>query len=151
MNTTTLLHIGGAYHVAWALFDLCWPILWNWKKTLASLDDLQRRLPYLLSRGIAALYLGIAYLSLFRTSDLLSTDIGRDVLIFVSALWLGRLFFQFMYFGFWGKANRQKFERDLYRFPPRRMSNQAFANVFVPIFVLGIVCYVVPLWAVIRS
>lgn len=151
MDIKIFLYCGGIYHLAWALFDALWPVVWNWKKTLEPLDDLQRRLPYLLSRGIVALYLGIAYLSFFRTEELVHTNIGRDILIFVSALWIARTFFQLWYFGLFGKANRQRFDRELYRMPFRTVSTQTLANAFLPIFGFGIACYVAPLVILLKS
>jgi hypothetical protein len=151
VNIATFLFWGGIYHLAWALFDALWPILWNWKKTLEPLDDLQRILPYLLSRGIVVLYLGIAYLSLFKPAELLNTSIGRDILVFVSALWIARFGLQLWYFGLLGKANRLNIDKDLYRMPFRNLSTQTYANAFLPIFAFGIACYLIPLISVFRA
>ena len=38
MKIEILLYIGGIFHLIWALFDLLWPKLFNWKETLASLE-----------------------------------------------------------------------------------------------------------------
>jgi len=140
----TLIYLGGAYHLAWAVFEACWPILFNWKKTLEPLDDVLRALPYLMSRGIVGLYLGIAYFSFFRTEELLHTELGWSLLVFISAIWTFRSIMQIQWFGFLGKANTLRFDRESYRFPLGKLSNQAICNIFMLIFTFGISCYAVP-------
>ena len=145
------LYLGGAYHLAWVIFESLWPILWNWKKTLEPVDDLQKLLPRLTSRGMVALYLGIAYLSFFQTSALLSTALGRDILIFVVAIWTARTILQIWYFGLIGKANAMRLDRDSYRLPFRNTPPQVFTNAFLIVFAFGIMCYAVPLIHLLRS
>ncbi len=151
MDLETLVILGGAYHLAWVVFEALWPVIWNWRETLEALDDLQRLLPRLTSRGMCALYLGIAWLSLFRTSDLLATEMGRDVLVFVSAIWTARLGLQVWYFGLFGKANGLEIRREQYRIPFQSLSVQTVTNAFIGVFLFGITCYLVPLVAVLRS
>jgi len=104
MRVEILLYIGGVFNLAWAIFDYFWPQFFNWKETLASLDDLQRILPPLTSRMLTVLYLGVAYISFFHASDLINTDLGRTFLIFISIYWAVRAILQAHYFGF-KKAN----------------------------------------------
>ncbi len=145
MDTEVLIYIGGVYHLAWATFDSLWPIAFNWKKTLKPLDYVQRTLPYIVSRLLVVLYLGIAYLSLFRTSELLHTDLGRDILIFISAYWIIRAVMQVQFFGLFGKANTVSMDRDAYKMPLSSISNQTAMNLFLLVFLFGIACYAIPL------
>ena len=117
----------------------------NWKITLKPLDYFQRTLPYIISRLLVVLYLGFAYLSFFRTSELLHTDLGRDILIFISAYWIIRAVMQVQYFGLFSKSNTISIDRDPYKMPVGNISNQTLSNLFLLVFMFGIACYVVPL------
>ena len=104
MRTEFILYIGGIFNLMWAVFDFFWPKFFNWKETLASLDDLQRIMLPLTSRMLTVLYLGITYISFFHASDLIKTELGRMFLIFISIYWAVRAILQVRYFGF-KKAN----------------------------------------------
>ena len=104
MRTEYLLYLGGIFHLLWAVFDFFWPKFFNWKETLASLDDLQRIMLPLTSRMLTVLYLGVTYISFFHASDLINSDLGRMFLIFISIYWAVRAILQVRYFGF-KKAN----------------------------------------------
>ena len=85
MDSKLFIYAGGVYHVSWAVFDSFWPVIFQWKKRLSGLDDLNRVLPYITSRLLIVLYLMLAYISFIHTSDLLETRLGRTVLIGVSS------------------------------------------------------------------
>ena len=144
MNPETLIICGGVYHLAGAAWDGTWPWLWNWRVTLKPLDDLQRILPNLLSKLMITFYLGVGYLSLFHTTELVSTSLGRAVLIVIAVFWMVRTAMQIFYFGFMGKANALKIDRDQYRMPFPKMSNQTFANILLLLMLFGMTCYLVP-------
>ncbi len=145
MKIEVFVYGGGIFHLGWALFDSLWPKVFNWKKTLAPLDELQRSLPYILSRLLVLLYLGFAYLSFLQTEALLGSDIGRSILIFISVYWTVRTVMQIQFAGLFGKANKFVVDKSDYGFPINSdMSNQALSNVFVAVFLLGIALHLVP-------
>ena len=100
MNIELFLYVGGIFNLIWAIFDFFWPQFFDWKERLASLDDVHRVLLPLTSRMLVVLYLGITYISFFHASDLLTTDLGRSCLIFISSYWAIRAILQIHYFGF---------------------------------------------------
>jgi hypothetical protein len=105
LTTEISLYIGGIFHLIWAIFDFFWPKFFNWKETLASLDDLQRIMLPLTSRMLTVLYLGVTYISFFHASELISTDLGRTFLLFIAMYWAVRAILQAHYIGF-KKANK---------------------------------------------
>jgi hypothetical protein len=146
MKAETLLYIGGAFHLIWVVFDLLWPKLFNWKETLAPLDDLQRVLLPIASKLLVLIYLGIAYVSFLHTSDLMNTDLGRALLLFITAYWAVRAILQVRYIGF-DKANEfnVSFSSLAPFFPYNRMSNRAFSYYLMTIFIITMALYSIPL------
>lgn len=142
MKIEILIYIGGLLNLVWAVFDFFWPKLFNWKETLASLDDLQRILLPLTTRMLVVLYLGVTYISLFHASDLISTDLGRTFLIFVSVYWAARAVLQIHYMGF-GRAN--EFNVTFSSFVPFvKLSNRAISYLFFFEFLIISALYFVP-------
>jgi hypothetical protein len=144
MTIEILLYIGAVYHLAWALFDFFWPRIFNWKKTLAPLDDIQRILPPITSRMLVVLYLGIAYISLFHAKELLVTDLGRTFLIFVSVYWAVRAILQVRYIGF-RKANEFNVSFSSYapKLPFKNVSNETVSIILFTEFVAASTLYLV--------
>jgi hypothetical protein len=144
MTIEILLYIGAVYHLAWALFDFFWPKIFDWKETLASLDDIQRTLPPLTSRMLVVLYLGIAYISLFHTKELLVTDLGRTVLLFVSVYWAVRAILQVRYIGF-RKANEFNVSFSSYapNSPFKNLSNKTISSILLIEFVTASTLYLI--------
>jgi hypothetical protein len=144
MTIEMLLYIGAVYHLAWALFDFFWPKLFDWEQTLASLDDIQRILPPLTSRMLVVLYLGIAYVSLFHQKELLVTDLGRAVLIFVSVYWAVRATLQVRYFGL-RKADgfNVSFSSYVPNSPFKNLSNNTISLIFLIEFITASVLYLI--------
>jgi hypothetical protein len=146
MKIEVLLYIGAFFHLIWAVFDFFWPRFFNWKETLASLDDLQRVIPPLTSRMLVVLYLFVAYVSLFHASDLTATELGRSILLFVSVYWAVRAILQVKYIGF-DKANRFDIAFSSYApsSPLRRMSNKQLSYLLFAEFLLISALYLIPL------
>jgi hypothetical protein len=133
-----LVYCCGIYHVIAVLFDASWPVLFNWKKTLAKVDAVQRSLPYITSRLLMVLYAGIAYLAFFRTHELLNTGLGHSILVFISAFYVVRSVLQVKIFGVFGKANNLDVAHGDYGFPMNiGLSHQSKSNIFLAIFILG--------------
>jgi len=139
-----LVYIGAFYHLGWALFDFVWPRIFDWKETLAPLDDFQRILLPITSRLLVVLYLGIAYICLFHTEELMGTDLGRTFLVFVSAYWAVRAVLQVHYFGF-RKAN--EFNVSFSSYAPisflKNISNETISSILFTEFLMASALYFV--------
>jgi hypothetical protein len=145
MKIEALVYIGAIFHLAWALFDFFWPRFFNWKETLASLDDIQRVIPPLTSRMLVVVYLSIAYVSVFHAGDLLATELGRTILLFVSVYWLVRGILQVYYIGF-EKANNFNITFSSYIPHPlfRSMSNKLISYLLFIEFLVISGLYLIP-------
>jgi hypothetical protein len=145
MKIEVLLYIGAIFHLAWAVFDFFWPRFFNWKETLASLDDIQRVLPPITSRMLVVVYFSIAYISLFHTADLIATDLGRKILFFVSLYWVVRAIVQVYYIGF-EKANEFNVTFSSYApySPFRSMSNKFISYLLFTEFMIISGLYLIP-------
>jgi hypothetical protein len=142
MKTEIFIYVGGAYHILWAVFDITWPRLFNWKEALEPLDDLHRVLLPITSRLLVVVYLGVAYISFFHASELISTDLGRAFLVFVSIYWATRAVMQVHYLGF-KKANELNVEFSSY-FPVVNLSNKTVSYIFFIEFLIMIALYFIP-------
>jgi hypothetical protein len=145
MEVAILFYLGGIYHIGWAVFDLLWPRLFNWKITLAHLDDFNRAVLYISGRLLVLLYLYIAWVSFSYNSDLLSTAIGKTIPVFVVIYWAFRAIMQIQFFGF-RKANTLNIKVSDGNFPPpiNRMSNQTLSTIIFGIMIFGILIYLIP-------
>ena len=141
-----ILFAGGIYHIGWAIFDSSWPKLWDWKRTLSQLDDFNRGLLYILSRLLVLLYLYIATLSFFFQDELLNTNIGKTILIFMAVYWTFRAFMQIQFYGF-ARADKMNIKVSEVSLPApiNRLSNRALSIVFFAIMLVGILLYLLPL------
>jgi len=142
MKTEIFLYIGGVFNLIWATFDFFWPKFFNWKEALAPLDDLHRILLPLTSRMLVVFYLGVAYISFFHASELISTDLGKTFLVFVSIYWAVRAVLQIHYLGF-KKANEFNVAFSSY-FPIVNISNKTISYMFFIEFLIISALYFIP-------
>ncbi len=140
-----ILISGGIYHLCWALFDSFWPHFFAWKRTLAKLDDINRSLLYIVSRLLVLLYLYIVTLAFFFQDELMTTVIGKTVLVFMTVYWTFRAIMQIQFFGF-ARAGRMniRFSDLNYPAPINRLSTQAASALFFVIMLAGIALYLIP-------
>lgn len=131
MNTEILIYIGGAYQLLWALSHLLFPKQLDWENTLAALDDFNRILMLIFSKLLLVFYLGTALICFVYARELLDTDIGTAVLIFLSSYWIVRAFLQVQYFGF-RKANALNVQLS-----SSGVSNQTISCILFILFLLG--------------
>ncbi len=140
-----VLIAGVIYHLCWAIFDSFWPHLFAWKRTLSKLDDINRSLLYILSRLLVLLYLYVAFLSFFYQRELLETELGQSILIFVGVYWTFRAFMQIQFFGF-ARANKMNIQLTELNYPApvNRWSNRAASTAFFVIMAAGAALYLAP-------
>lgn len=145
MDTKVLIYAGGVYHLCWAVFDSFWPIILNWKKRLSALDDLNRVLPYITSRLLVVLYLMLAYISFFHTSELIEARLGKTMLFFVSIYWIVRFVMQIQFMSI---KKVKQFDVKVSDFslpsPFNKLSNQSFTIMLFVTFLIGIALYLIP-------
>ncbi len=145
MDVAILFYLGGIYHIGWAIFDLFWPKLFNWKTTLANLDDFNRAVLYISGRLLVLLYLYLAWVSFYYGPELLITGPGKTIPLFVVIYWTYRAVMQVQFFGF-RRANtlNVKVSNGNFPSPINKMSNQSLSTVVFGIMIIGILLYLLP-------
>ena len=147
MKIEILLYIGGIFHLIWALFDMSWTRLFKWKETLAPLDDVNRVLLPILNKLLVVIFLAFAYISFFHTSELINTDVGTTLLLFIIIFWIVRTIEQLYYFRF-SQVDKLNVSVSSFApfFPFNKMSNRGILYYyFFIVFILMIALYLVPL------
>ena len=92
------LYIGGALHIAWAIFHLMFPRIFKWPERLAELDPLNRAIYQVLNLCLVFGLAAVAYLSFTFAPDLIGSPLGRKILGIIGVFWLFRTSLQFRFF-----------------------------------------------------
>ena len=95
---TTLIYIGGALHIAFALFHIYFWKLFNWKESLRKTTPVNKAVMQVMNLCLIYFFLALAYLSFFHAPDLIAGDFGKTVLAVIAFFWLLRLVWQFEFF-----------------------------------------------------
>lgn len=95
----TLLFIGGIYHLAFAAFHVLFWKLFRWKDDLSSLTVINRGVMQILNLRLIFVFLVFAYVSFFHSTELLTTGVGKVLLLANALFWLGRAIEQIFFFG----------------------------------------------------
>ena len=122
MEHETLIYIGGGLHIFFAIFDLFWPKVFNWKETLSPLDDVNKSLLKIANKLLIVVYLIFAYISFFHATELLTSGLGKSLLFAISMYWLIRAVMEPIFFSLKEKEHL----------------------IFFGIFILTLSMYVVP-------
>jgi hypothetical protein len=138
MTSEILIYIGGAYQLVWALAHFLFPRLLNWDNALATLDDFNRILMLIFSKLLLVFYLVTALICFILARDLLDTDIGLAILIFLALYWLVRALLQVQYFGF-RKANTLNVQLS-----SSDVSNQTISYILFITFLIGFGLFLAP-------
>ena len=122
MNTESMILIGGIYSVAFAIFHLMFWRLFRWKKDLVSLNIVNRGVMQILNLCLTFVFLIFAYISIFHSLELLTTNIGKSLLLLISVFWFLRAIEQIIFF---------------------RLKKKASVALFV-VFIVGVMIYLYP-------
>ncbi len=114
---------GGVFNLGFAVFHLFFWRLFDWKRDLASLTAVNRSVMQILNLCLTFLLLVMAYVSLFLRQAMLSTELGKALLIAFALFWFLRMLEQVFLF---------------------EVKNRLSA-VFTLIFLLGSILYILPI------
>lgn len=117
-----LLIAGGIYNLGFAVSHPFFWRIFDWGRDLASLTAVNRSVMQILNLCLTFLLFFMAYVSLFMREPMLSTDLGRALLIAIAMFWFLRMLEQIFLF---------------------EVRNRLSA-VFAMIFLVGSVLYIVP-------
>jgi hypothetical protein len=93
-----LIKFGGFYNLAFAVFHILFWKIFDWKSELSKVSFLNRAIMQVLNLCLTFCFLMFSYISIFHTSELLTTDLGHAVLIGISSFWLLRALEQVIFF-----------------------------------------------------
>lgn len=101
----TLIYIGGFYHLGFAVFHIFFWKLFDWKRDLSSLNFINRNVIQILNLRLIFIALVVAYISFFHAGDLITSGIGKVLLIALALFWFGRAVEQIIFFGLRNKIS----------------------------------------------
>lgn len=100
-----LIIVGGIYTVVLIIFHLIFWRIFKWPDTLDTLNDVNKATIQVLNISITFIFFIFAYISFVHTSELLSTQLGRTLLVLISGLWLFRAGQQVVFYKLRHKAS----------------------------------------------
>jgi len=89
MNRILLL-TGGLLNLMLALFKIAMPHLFRWREAMGSSAASMWTILYAENLGISLLLLFFAYLSIAQWRELLTTSLGRTIMLAICSLWAYR-------------------------------------------------------------
>ena len=99
MAPTSALILGGIFNIVFAVFHVLFWRLFDWKHDLASLANINRQAMQILNICLTFTFLIFAYVSLFHTEELLTTGLGRGLVMAIAIFWFLRALEQVYFFG----------------------------------------------------
>jgi hypothetical protein len=100
MDTHTVIKIGGFYNLAFLVFHAMFWKLFKWKNELPKLTHINCAIMQVLNLCLMLCFLLFGYISLFHTSELITSDMGHALLLFIALFWLARAIEQLVFFSF---------------------------------------------------
>lgn len=98
-NPHNLLIGGSIFHIAFVIFHLLFWKLFDWINDLKKLSYVNRSIIQILNLRLIFVFLIFAYISFFQTDPLLTSELGKAMIIAMSLFWLLRAIEQIVYFG----------------------------------------------------
>ena len=92
-----MILIGGFYNLGFAIFHLMFWRLFRWKRDLSSLTFINRSVMQILNLCLTFVFLLMAYISFFNTSELIQTNLGKALLVGFSLFWFLRMIEQIIF------------------------------------------------------
>lgn len=100
----TLIKFGGLYNITLIVFHLLFWRIFNWGEDLRSLTFLNRAIMQVLNISLTFVFGVFAYLSFAYSSELLTSQLGKSLLILMAIFWFLRSLLQPIFFklSHWG-------------------------------------------------
>ncbi len=93
-----LITIGGFIWLACFVFHIFFWKLFNWKQDLQSLNDVNRAIMQVLNLCLMLVFLIFGYVSIFHTDELLTTGLGKSILVGIALFGIFRAIEQIVFF-----------------------------------------------------
>ena len=118
----TLLFIGGLYNLAFAIFHILFWKIFRWKKSLRRLLPMDRAIMQVLNIRLIYIFFVFAFISFFYPVDLISTQLGKVIIIVISLFWFMRAIEQALFFSL----------------------KRKISIIFFVVFLIGSIIYLIP-------
>ena len=92
------LFAGGIFNLGFTIFHLFFWKLFDWKKDLAFLTPVNRSVMQILNLCLTFMIFMMAYVSLFLPREMLTTNLGRHLLVAFAIFWFLRMLEQILIF-----------------------------------------------------
>ena len=96
MPNELFLKIGAIFHLICALFHIAFPKMFNWKENLSELSAekslIIKQNLHIMNICLLLFWLVFAIVPFFFSTELLTTSIGKTILILIVAFWMIRIF-----------------------------------------------------------
>jgi len=93
-----LIIAGGVYTIVLIIFHVLFWRIFKWPETLNSLNYINKATIQVLNISITFMFFIIAYISIVHTHELLTTQLGKSLLVLISCLWLFRAVQQVVFY-----------------------------------------------------
>ena len=90
-----LVIVGGVYNLLFGLFHISFWKLFNWRDELARMSPINRAVIQMLNIAVIVFLLMIAFVSMVYSHELVTTNLGRTLLLGTSIFWMARLVGEF--------------------------------------------------------
>jgi hypothetical protein len=98
MESYIAIKIGGFYQIAFFIFHAMFWKLFKWNGELPKLSPINGAVMQVLNLCLMFCFLAFGYVSLFHTSELVTSSLGRILLLFMALFWLFRAVEQLVFF-----------------------------------------------------
>lgn len=101
-----LIKAGGVCNIALVIFHLLFWRIFDWKADLRNVSVLNRAIMQVLNVSLTLTFMIFGYISLAHTDELLSTALGRSLLVLMALFWFARSIEQIVFFKLkhWGSV-----------------------------------------------
>lgn len=96
--TSILLYLGAILNLGFGIFHMFFWKLFRWEDELLKVSRINRGIFQVLNIVIIFIFFCFAAVTIFFKDELISTELGKFVLIFISLFWFIRSALQFIYF-----------------------------------------------------
>jgi len=93
-----LIMSGGVFNIALIIFHSLFWRIFDWQNDLKTLSFINRNIMQVLNISLTFAFVIFAYISLFHTDELLSTETGLSLLVLMSLFWFFRAIQQIIFF-----------------------------------------------------
>lgn len=100
MDAQTVIKMGGVYNLAFLVFHAMFWKIFKWHNELPKLTHINGAIMQVLNLCLMFCFLLFGYISLFHTSELGTSNMGRALLLFIALFWLARAIEQLVFFSF---------------------------------------------------